>query len=102
LVSSIIAIILVWIRHCQKREWINVYFNDLKDNRKAFKNELNYYYNEAILEIDDADERYANRASLLLEKRSSFDWTLLFEVVLLCIIPNPFYDHYFITFYGIY
>jgi len=77
-----------------------MYFNELKDNRKAFRNDLNYYYNETILEIDDTDERNANRASILLEKRSSFDWTLLFEVVLLSIIPYPFYDHYFNVSYG--
>lgn len=88
LLSSILSLICLIIRHTFKNKWQNKYFNRLGNDDKS----LHFYYNSSIMSSlgsITSPKKFKLRTNKLTNK------AFFFEVIVLLIFPYPGFEVYF-------
>jgi hypothetical protein len=79
LITTILAIVCLIIRHYYKIEWLNKYFQDDQETH------IYYQYNEVII---------GKGADNIIERKRMINKEFFFEIFILMICPIPYWDRY--------
>ena len=79
LITTILAIVCLIVRHYYKIEWLNKYFQEDQETH------IYYQYNEVII---------GKHADNIIERKKMFNKEFFFEILILLICPIPYWDTY--------